>query len=1338
MPDLPPDTRPAPQRTSALRVRWATALMCAVVALTGLCATAWWWAGTEGSLAWVVSHAARWLSASSLPEMQQVTGSLRHGGTAGELRWSSKPTSSSDTPMVVRASGVVFRWQPWALWRGQLMVDELTAQSVHVTLPHSEAPGTPLQSLTLPVGVKVAFAVQQVAVEGAAPLQIKGLSGHYTYDHTEARNAQHVLKLDRVGVAAGDYALDATLQAEAPMALQATLSGQVQTALKAQARQGGAWTVQAQAQVKGTLSGDGATLKVDAQLKPAAGHQARSGVSPEPSPSPSGGPELDLSATVRPWALQQWPQVHATFVRLNLADVWPQAPQTVLSGAIVATPEGPTGLEGQADVTLGNALPGPIDRQRLPLQQIKAQLRVRAGQWTVSNASAQLGGGTLQGQGRWQATAQGGQTAWAGDLTLEQVNLSALHTAMAPVQVDGRLKASDHSPEKSAHNVSTTAFELVLKPSAGRLAVPQQLRGLALRELVVQGEAQADLWRLHTVRVDAAQAQLTAQGEVNTRQRSFKGQAKGRVPGAVVTLDGQVQLPSTSAWPQGAGELRVKLNQADVAWAWLKGLPLLPGLDAHVRGWDVRGQADLVAQWPSNATGAGGSFQLSVPQAQLQAPQEGTASRPDPMRLSQWQVSANGPGSAVAVQAQGVWEQALMRGRLDTQAVISLGDDAAFGQRGRATVSRFEAQLEDQARQVAVRLASSPASPWVGHWANGAMEVEAGALTVTPQDRPAYPAPKGETVTLAWRQLRWDEQGLRTQGTLSPFSLAWVDWLAGPGSQPLADLGVGGALRFEGDWDVHWPRDANTPVRLNAGLQRRSGDLRLGVDDGLGGGVQHVPAGLRDASVRVVAQSQPGKPGVRLQSQLRWVSDRAGTVSAQASTDLQVVSGAWSWPAEAAVQGTLDARLPQIGAWSLLAPPGWRMQGTLAAQATLSGSRRAPLWHGELQADQLALRSVVNGIEFLNGQLRATLAGDKVVIERFALEGAGGAKVGGQLQATGSAQWVLDPGNTTVRRRVPRIDMQVAAERLRVSSRADQRLVVSGQAQAQLMGAQLQLRGKLRADQAAITLPDELTPSLGDDVVVRGRQAPMAAVPVGQVVPDVLLDLDLGNQFAVQGHGLKARLEGTLQVRSTREQPVPRVQGEVRSTSGTYRAYGVNLKVETGVLRFAGPYDNPSLDILAIRPNITQRVGVQVTGTAQVPNVRLYAEPELPDAEKLSWLVLGRSASGPGGEAAILQQAAMSLLGKPGNGLQGGLASSLGLDDLSYRSGGVNADGTVSSAAVSLGKRLSSRLYLVYGQSLTSSVGTVSILYELSRRLTLRARAGEDNTLDVIFTQRYD
>lgn len=56
----------------------------------------------------------------------------------------------------------------------------------------------------------------------------------------------------------------------------------------------------------------------------------------------------------------------------------------------------------------------------------------------------------------------------------------------------------------------------------------------------------------------------------------------------------------------------------------------------------------------------------------------------------------------------------------------------------------------------------------------------------------------------------------------------------------------------------------------------------------------------------------------------------------------------------------------------------------------------------------------------------------------------------------------------------------------------------------------------------------------------------------------------------------------------------PRLTGELATVGGTYRAYGQLLSIEQGVLRFAGPYNNPYLDILAIRPNLQQRVGVQI------------------------------------------------------------------------------------------------------------------------------------------------
>ncbi|MBK7006265.1 MAG: translocation/assembly module TamB [Burkholderiales bacterium] len=348
-----------------------------------------------------------------------------------------------------------------------------------------------------------------------------------------------------------------------------------------------------------------------------------------------------------------------------------------------------------------------------------------------------------------------------------------------------------------------------------------------------------------------------------------------------------------------------------------------------------------------------------------------------------------------------------------------------------------------------------------------------------------------------------------------------------------------------------------------------------------------------------------------------------------------------------------------------------------------------------------------------------------------------------------------------------RMDLVGTAQGLRVGARADRRLVVSGEVTAQLSNARLRIAGALRADQALLILPEDSAPRLGDDVRVRRPASGQAtATPTAapadatRIVPDVALSLDLGDHFEVRGRGVATRLAGTLALRSNAQtRQVPRLTGQLHTVRGTYKAYGQELDVEYGVLRFTGPVDNPTLDVLAIRPNLSQRVGVQIGGTALAPVVRLYADPDLPDAEKLAWLVLGRSAASGGAEAAMLQQAAMALMGGSGPGLTSRLAESLGLSQLSVRgaamagegdtsggngtTGSNGANGTTGSngtigATVTLGKRLSRDFYIAYESSLTGAMGTFSIFYDLSRRLSLRAQGGEQNAVDLVFTQRYD
>jgi translocation and assembly module TamB len=173
------------------------------------------------------------------------------------------------------------------------------------------------------------------------------------------------------------------------------------------------------------------------------------------------------------------------------------------------------------------------------------------------------------------------------------------------------------------------------------------------------------------------------------------------------------------------------------------------------------------------------------------------------------------------------------------------------------------------------------------------------------------------------------------------------------------------------------------------------------------------------------------------------------------------------------------------------------------------------------------------------------------------------------------------------------------------------------------------------------------------------------------------------------------------------------------------------MNIERGELRFTGAADNPALDILAVRPNMTEKVGVLVTGRAQSPHVELYSESGLSEAETLSYVVLGRSSAGGGAETALLQRAATALLaGRRGTGK--GIAGTLGLDDLSVR-----PDST-SGAVVRVGKRFADNFYAAYERSLSGTMGTLFIFYDVSRRVTVRAEAGERAGLDLIFTFAFD
>ena len=1260
------------------------ATLMAVLALTG---ALWGWGGTETSLATSLEQLARVLPGTQTLQVKDVNGSLRQGGTIGWLRWQQGELS-------VEASDVHVGWTLRALMDGQLRLSQLTVRHLRIDDRRPSAPPTPPTNLQWPLQVDAPFAVNTLEWAGATSLQITDLAGHYIFD-----SYSHLLHKGQAHISSGKYSIQGQLKATTPMALSVQVDGTVTTTLASSQQP---LTLQAHAQVQGRLGGPDATLEVQGDITP------ENALAPLKAASTHKRMQASISATLHPWQVQPVTQASANWQALDLATLWPQAPQTQLDGNAAVTPAG-TGW--QARIQLANTLSGPWDKQRLPVDDLDARVIFQTGQWTVESLKATAAGGRIKAQGQLaraqdHATSPLASPSWQGQATVQGINPAALDSRLAVTALDGQLAARQ--------TLSGIAFETRLQPAARPTAGP--VKGLRLKTAHAKGRWQAPLLTLENLLIQTDDAQLQGQLTLHTRTSATQGKLALTLPGATAGLDGHL------ARTEGQGEIHLRVADAALTSRWLQRWPgaVLPWAAASIQG-----QAEVTGQWQGGWQRQGQELKI---QAALRAPrldlQNATRPTDQDWHLQDLQADLSGHLNALSLTARGQADNATRH--LTLQAQAQGGQVNAETWQARVTTLQLTAEDRQHPGVWTLRSNDSIALHWKQNGTLRTLDVAPGAAQLS--------GPVPGTSTVSWQAAHWSSQPTastartqwRTQGSVQGLPLAWLDLL---GQTQMTNLGLRGDLLLGGQWDA----TGGDTLHLRASLERTVGDLQLLSDD-----AGSVRAGVRAARLSLTAD------GDQLSASLRWDSERAGRAQADFSTRLQQVEGAWRWPADAPVTGTVSADLPRVGAWSLLAPPGWRLRGTLNAQATLSGRRDAPQWRGTLQAREMAVRSVVDGIDFSQGTLRASLDGQRLDITQFTLQGADGSS-GGLLSIKGAVVWLppVAPAASLASRL--HMNLEATAQALRISARADRRLAVSGQLNAQLDNEQLIIRGALKADQALFILPDNTAPQLGDDVLVRSnRTSPtLAATPSRKtgilIQPDVAVTLDLGPDFQVSGRGLITRLAGHLALRSTAGPAlVPHLTGELRTVRGTYKAYGQQLDIEEGVLRFAGPFDNPALDILAIRPNLQQRVGVQISGTAQSPVVRLYAEPELPDAEKLAWLVLGRSAANGGAEAAVLQQAALALLGSKGQGLSGGLAQALGLDELSMRGGASNTDGTAAGATVTLGKRVSRDFYVAYERGLTGTLGTFYIFYDLSRRFTLRAQTGEQSAVDLIFTLRYD
>lgn len=389
-----------------------------------------------------------------------------------------------------------------------------------------------------------------------------------------------------------------------------------------------------------------------------------------------------------------------------------------------------------------------------------------------------------------------------------------------------------------------------------------------------------------------------------------------------------------------------------------------------------------------------------------------------------------------------------------------------------------------------------------------------------------------------------------------------------------------------------------------------------------------------------------------------------------------------------------------------------RLAGQLNGSGRLSGTLLAPQVNGDV---------VLSGGEVSGAELPVSLQGlslqAQIAGERVQLNGDWRSGAAGRGQLSGHLTWGQALG----------MDVRLQGQQLPVTVEPYAELEVAPDLSLRLVDDKLSVTGKVLVPKGNITVR-ELPPStvkVSDDTVIVGHQTEEGKAPMA-VAMDI--DVEVGrDKLSFSGFGLSANLLGHVHIGDNLD-----TRGELSLADGRYRAYGQRLTIRRARLLFAGPIDQPYLDIEAIRKVDDVIAGIRLSGSAEQPTTQVFSEPAMSQEQALSYLVLGRPLGASGEDSNMLAEAALGLGLAGSAGITGSLASSLGIDDFQ-----LDTEGSGNATSVVASGNLTERLSLRYGVGVFEPANTIALRYKLSKKVYLEAASGLASSLDIFYKRDF-
>jgi len=389
-----------------------------------------------------------------------------------------------------------------------------------------------------------------------------------------------------------------------------------------------------------------------------------------------------------------------------------------------------------------------------------------------------------------------------------------------------------------------------------------------------------------------------------------------------------------------------------------------------------------------------------------------------------------------------------------------------------------------------------------------------------------------------------------------------------------------------------------------------------------------------------------------------------------------------------------------------------KLNGKLNGNGRISGSLLAPQVNGSvnLVGGEISGPELPTSFEDLN--IQALIAGESVQLN-------GGWRSGKAGQGTVKGQ--IDWGHALA------VDISLQGTQLPVTVEPYAALEVAPDLKISMKNDKLAIAGKVQIPKGQITVR-ELPPStvkVSDDTVIVGSQTEEGKPPMAMAMD---IDVEVGkDKLSFAGFGLTANLQGHVHIGDNMD-----TRGELWLNDGRYRAYGQRLTVRRARLLFAGPIDQPYLDIEAVRQTDDIIAGIRLSGSAEQPTTQIFSEPAMSQEQALSYLVLGRPLTSTGEDNNMLAQAALGLGLMGSAGVTSDLAKNLGIQDFE-----LDTQGSGNTTAVVASGKISEKLSLRYGVGVFEPANTIALRYLLSKKVYLEVASGVASSLDIFYKRDF-